>query len=183
MRLTTYSEKQKIDAVKLWLVTGNLSQTAEALDIPYDTMKGWRYSKWWQDTSAELKSENRLVLSAKLRKIAEKALDRTLESLEKGDETMSPTGEMVRKQVSAAVASKITVDLLERAEQLENIPEEGSLQSVNDRLKSLMDNFDKFSKKVRRIEVEDVPFVSTVPEQGLLEDSRGESSGDILDPV
>ena len=159
MKLTTYTQNQKIEACKLWLVTGNLTQSAAALKIPYETVKQWRYSDWWEKLAVEIKAEGRMEMSAKLKKVAEKALDQTMDRLENGDWQMSPTGELVRRPVAAAVVSKIAVDALQKHEEMERAPQETSLQSVNDRLKSLADNFEKFSKKVRKIDVIDVEIL------------------------
>jgi hypothetical protein len=156
LKLTTYTQNQKIEAIKLWLITGNLTQTAAALKIPYDTVKQWRYSKWWEDLALEIKAEGRMELSGKLKKVAEKALEITLDRLEHGDWQVLPTGEMIRKGVNAQVASKIATEFIEKAEVLDNRPVEGNLQSVQDKLKSIADTFQSFSKKVRRIEVEDI---------------------------
>lgn len=159
MRLTTYTQNQKIEAVKLWLVVGNLTQCAAALKIPYDTVKQWRYSDWWEKLAVEIKAEGRMEMGSKLKKIAEKALDATLDRIENGDWQMSPTGELVRRPVAAAVVSKIATDAITKAEELEKTPETTSLQSVNDRLKSLALNFEKFSRKVHKIEVVDVEII------------------------
>jgi hypothetical protein len=157
MRVTrTYTEKEKVDCLKLWLVTGNLMGSANSLGIPFETVKTWRYSKWWNDLAVEMKADGRLELSAKLRKIAEKALGETLDRLENGDHRLSPTGEIQRIPVPAATAAKIATEFLDKSERLENVQDESSLQSVQDRLKALAESFEKFSKKVRKIEVIDV---------------------------
>ncbi len=162
MKLTTYTQNQKLEACKLWILSGNLTQTASALGIPYDTVKQWRYSEWWEKLASEIKAEGRMKMSAKLKKIAEKALDETLDRLENGDWQMSPTGELVRRPVAAAVVSKIATDVIKQAEELEKTPEATSLQSVNDRLKSLAQNFESFSKKVRKIDVIDVAEIEVI---------------------
>lgn len=170
MRLTTYTENQKIDALKLWLVLGNLRQVARDLKIPFETVKQWRYSKWWADLAVEIKSEGRLELSAKLRKVAEKALGETLDRLENGDVRLSPTGQMERVPVTAAVASKIATDFLAKSEELDRTQDNETLQTVNDRLLALATSFEKFSRKVRRIEVEDAPSDGTSTEESSQEE-------------
>lgn len=183
MRLTTYTQTQKIDALKLWLITGNLAATAAALKIPYETLKTWKTTQWWNDTAVEIKSEGRLELSAKLRKVAEKAVGETLDRLENGDVRISPTGELQRVKVSAAVAAKIATDFIDKAESLERGPET-SLTSVQDRLKSLAENFEKFSRKVRRIEVEDALPESSSSQMDVREqaqDGEGVGSQDTFD--
>lgn len=174
MRLTTYTENQKIDALKLWLVLGNLRQVARDLKIPFETVKQWRYSKWWADLAVEIKSEGRLELSAKLRKVAEKALGETLDRLENGDVRLSPTGQMERVPVTAAVASKIATDFLAKSEELDRTQDNETLQTVNDRLLALATSFEKFSRKVRRIEVEDVPPQDIIEGTYAIHDEREE---------
>lgn len=182
MRLTTYTENQKIEACKLWLVTGNLTHTAAALKIPYDTVKTWRYSDWWEKLAVEIKAEGRMELSARLKKIAEKALEATLDRIENGDWQMSPTGELVRRPVAAAVVSKIATDAIQKVEELERVPETTSLQSVNDRLKALAQNFEKFSQKVRKIEVIDAED-SRAPDQTIEGSWREKAEGTGLPAV
>lgn len=180
MRLTTYTENQKIDALKLWLVTGNLAGTAVALKIPYETLKTWRYSKWWADTAVEIKAEGRLELSSKLKKIAEKALGETLDRLENGDYRMSPTGSIDRIPVPAATAAKIATDFLQKSEDLDKVQENESIGTVNDRLKALSENFEKFSRKIRRIEVEDAQINGTSPEEASQEEADVGTEGERL---
>jgi hypothetical protein len=176
MRLTTYTDNQKIDAVKLWLISGNLTATAAALKIPYDTVKTWRYSQWWENLATEIKAEGRLELSAKLRKIAEKALGETLDRLENGDVRISPTGETMRVPVTAAVAAKIATDFVQKSEELERVPQEATIQSVNDRLKALQESFTKISGKIRKVEVIDAVYDER--KEGLQEGTGlGEVSG------
>lgn len=179
MKLATYTENQKLDALKLWLVVGNLHQVARDLKIPLDTLKGWRYSKWWADLSVEIKSEGRLELSAKLRKVAEKALGETLDRLENGEIRISPTGEQQKIPVSAAVAAKIATDFLQKSTELERVQDNESVQTINDRLKLLADNFERFSRKVRRIEVEDAVQVESSGEMDVLSEAQdGEEVGE-----
>lgn len=155
-KLTTYTQTEKINCLKLYLVTGNLTAVCATLKIPYETARQWKYSKWWEDLSTEIKAEGRIELSAKLKKVAEKALGETLDRLENGDWVMSPTGELTRKPVSAAVAAKVATDFLSKHEDLDR-GAETSLQGVKDRLDMLAETFEKFSKKVRKVEVLDIP--------------------------
>jgi transposase-like protein len=151
-----YSDAQKLDAVKLWLVSGNLAATAAAIGIPYETVKTWRYSKWWSDLATEIKSEGRVQLSQKLKAVASKALEITMDRLENGDIRMSPTGELARVPVPALTAAKITNDFLDRHNDLEKVPEEANTATIQDRLASLAATFEDLSKKIRRVEVLDI---------------------------
>jgi transposase-like protein len=153
-----YSDSQKLEAVKLHLITGNLNLVAASLNLPIQTLKTWRYSKWWGEIAQELKNEGRIQLSSNLRKVAEKALNVTVDRLEYGDFQYDPkTGEMVRRPVSMKDAHRVSVDLLNKSLELEDQPvQEEAMKATQDRLQALAETFASFSKKVKRIEVIDI---------------------------
>lgn len=142
-----YSDSQKIEAVKLWLVTGNLKVVAATLDIPYVTVRDWRYTNWWSELTSEIRTEGSFQLSNKLKKAAERALEVSVERLENGDWIMNQkTGEMVRKQVSMRDAVLMSTQFLDRQKQLEQRPiDEANNQKIQDRLASLADAFARFA--------------------------------------
>lgn len=177
-KLTTYTQNQKIECLKLYLITGNLTAVCATLKIPYETARQWKYSKWWEDMALEIKSEGRIELSAKLRKVAEKALGETLDRLESGDWVVSPTGEMVRRPVSAAVAAKIATDFLDKQDKLDREQTETNIQSVKDRLDMIAKSLSDMSRKTRRIEVidaEDIGTTDSTIEGSWREGSQGTS--------
>lgn len=157
-KYATYSDAQKLEVVKLWLVTGNLTQTAAALNIPLHTVKEWRKSKWWQEISEEIRNEGRIALSTRLKGIAAKALDVTLDRLENGDFQYDPkTGELIRKPVLMRDANRVANDLLKAHLDLEQKPvDEEAQKQTKERLEELASTFAGFAKKVRKIEVIDV---------------------------
>lgn len=153
-----YPDNIKMDAVKLWLVTGNLRGTAAALNIPYYTVKTWRYSKWWSDLANELRTENTIQLSNKLKKIAEKALDVTLDRLENGDYIYDQkTGQLVRKPVVMRDAALVANTFTDKHIKLEEKPhKDQDTQQIKDRLSELAEAFANMAKKSTKIEVVDV---------------------------
>lgn len=157
-RGVTYSENRKLEAVKLWLLSGNLSNVALALDIPFPTLRTWRYSDWWAEATKELKSEGTMQLSAKLRKIAEKALDIAVDRLENGDWVYdNKTGQVIRKEVSLKDAHIIASDFIDKVVVLEKIPQIAeSQQKLEDRLSALAKAFTQMANKTRKLDVTDV---------------------------
>ncbi len=155
-----YPDSTKLDALKLWLVTGNLRQVSSSMNIPYETLKTWRYSKWWKEMSLEIRTEGHLQLSAKMQKIADKAMEVTLDRLENGDTHRDPrTGEMYQKPVNMRDAHQAAVSFQDRALKLQNSPaEEANQLAVHDRLAQLADAFAKMAGKTKRLEVLDVSF-------------------------
>ncbi|MGL5077201.1 MAG: hypothetical protein ACRDBG_15435 [Waterburya sp.] len=153
-----YSDKQKIDAVKCWLITGNASATAAHLGIPLVTFNTWRYSQWWDDIVKELKTENNIKLSNRLRVIAEKAMSAVEDRLENGDWIYDQkTGDMRRKPMNGKDASKIASEMLDRQIKVEKLPQEDEKQEkILDRLEAIKQSFLSMSKP--KIEVTDVIF-------------------------
>jgi hypothetical protein len=155
-----YPDSTKTDALKLWLITGNLRQVSASMNIPFDTLKTWRYSKWWAELSSEIRTEGHLALSAKMQKLADKAMELTLDRLENGEEVVvQKTGEVIRKGVSMRDAHQVAVSFQDRALKLQNSPQEEAAQlAVHDRLAQLADAFSKMAGKTRKVEVLDVTY-------------------------
>jgi len=150
-----YPDSTKTDALKLWLVTGNLKQVAASMNIPYDTLKVWRGSKWWNELSQEIRTEGHLALSAKMQKIADKAMEVTLDRLENGEQVFDQkSGQTITKPVNMRDAHQVAVSFQDRALKLQNSPQDEAHQlAVHDRLAQLADAFSKMAGKTKRLEV------------------------------
>lgn len=154
-----YSDSQKMEALKLYLVTGNLSVVSAKLDIGYKTLQYWRYSQWWEELTKQIKQEGKIQLSNRLRSIADLALDAVKDRLENGEWVMSPTGDLVRKQVSLRDAHTVAKDNIQNAIQIEAEPDQGQTnERIADRLSALADAFAKFASKATRVEVIDAIY-------------------------
>ena len=169
-----YSDSQKLEAVKLWMVTGNLAVTAATLGIPEVTVKSWRYTDWWETIVQDIRSENKITLSNRLKNIASKAMDVTLDRLENGEWFYDQkTGELRRKPVLLKDAHKVASDLLQRQLELDkanNVQKETS-ESTEQKLNKLAEAFELFAKKTKKIEVIDVEFTNG---QEMREREKGE---------
>lgn len=175
-----YSDSEKFEAVKLWLVVGNLPVVAASLNIPLPTLKQWRYSKWWDELVLDIRSEKTLKMSNRLKTIAEKALDITLDRLENGDWIYDQkTGELRRKPVVMRDAMQVANGFLDRHVNMEKKPfEEKAQQQVQDRLLALADAFANMSKKTKRIEVIDAIPIEKTSEMDVYEQTgNGEEVG------
>jgi methionyl-tRNA formyltransferase len=140
------------------LIVGNIPVVAASLNIPLPTLKQWRYSKWWDEICQELRTEKTLQLSNKLKTIAEKALDITLDRLENGDWIYDQkTGELRRKPVVMRDAMQVANSYLDKHIKLDEKPaQEKAQQQVQDRLLALAEAFTKMANKTKKIEVIDV---------------------------
>lgn len=153
-----YSDEQKLEAAKLYLVTGNTTQTAAALGISTATLKLWKNTDWWKDIINELKSQSTLQLSSKLRVIALKALSQVEDRIENGDYFWNnETQTLERIPVKARDLHRITIDMVTKSVQLENTPlAEENQKQMTDKLAALQASFEKFANKQKQISVTDV---------------------------
>lgn len=160
-----WSDSQKVEAIKCWMLLGNLKQVGQELNIPYDTLKTWKSSKWWGEVVSDLRVESNIQLSRKLKNIAEKAMETTLERLENGDYFYDQkTGEMIRKPVPMREANKVAAAMLDAHLKLDKKPQEDAdNKAVKDRLDELKQQFAQFANNFKRpkLDVVDVDFKET----------------------
>ena len=161
-RKKPYSDNQKLETVKLWLISGNLKATAAALNIPFPTVRQWRYSEWWKELVDDLRSEDSIKLSSKLTRIAGKALDITEDRLDNGDFVLNQkTGELIRKPVPLREAHRVAVDLTTQADTVLRKPQAlEAEEQTKDILAKLANAFEEFAKKdkPKQVTVTDVVF-------------------------
>jgi hypothetical protein len=161
-----WSDSQKIEAVQTYLILGSLKLTAGALKIPFDTLKVWKSSQWWKDLIEELRVQDDLQLSNRLKKIITRSYDVLEDRLENGDFVFDQkTGEMRRKPVSMRDATQVAIHLGEARQELVDRHLGG--QSVTEdkiekTLEKLAKQFEEVANRVGNIkpsvEVTDVIF-------------------------
>ena len=138
-----WGDTQKIDAVKTYLMTGDLRLAGNMLKIPEGTIRRWRASVWWNEIVADLKAQDELIISTKLQKIINKTMDVVEDRLEHGDFVYDQkTGAMRRKPVSAKDAAKIGLDYDARRDVLINRHAPvASEEAIDDKLNKLAAKF------------------------------------------
>jgi hypothetical protein len=138
-----WSDSQKLETVKTYLMTGNIAMTARILKIPDDTVRRWVKTTWWAEIVDELRSQDELVLSARLQKIVHKSLDVVEDRLEKGDYVYDQkSGKMRRKPMSGRDAHKIMMDSHSKRDLvLDRAAPQVSDEQVADKLLKLAERF------------------------------------------
>jgi len=149
-----WSEKQKLEAVSTYLMVGKWAIVSDATNIPIDTLKGWKsHSTWWKEYEKEVRASSRLEVSGKLAKIIAKSSDLVLDRLENGDVVLNTrTGEVVRREINAKVASEILHKSIDKQVVLDKIVEAPEIhqEAIMDRLKSIQDTLRKNIKKAEQ---------------------------------
>lgn len=107
-----WSDKQKIECVTTYfLLGGNVKLTAEKLRIPYETVRTWKKTDWWKELEDDIRREERLTLSTKLRNLMDASLVEVEDRLKNGDWIYDQkAGELKRKPVSMKDAGKLAMD-------------------------------------------------------------------------
>lgn len=145
----SWSDKQKIEAVQHYLLVGNLALTGRVMGIPEITLRQWKTTEWWKNVVEDLKLQENMEMSARLKKLVEASLIAVSDRLEHGDFMYDQkTGQMVRKPVNIRDAHKVATDLMDKRTMLEKAaaPVQEQTQDV-DRLEQLAEKFASFVLK------------------------------------
>jgi hypothetical protein len=161
-KLGWYSDAQKLEAVKTYLITGNHAMTARMLGMHEQTLYFWRREPWWKEIESELRLQDDLQLSERLKKIVSKTFDAVEDRLEHGDWVYDQkTGELRRKHVSMKDAHKVGLDLLNKRHlMMDRIVNGLPSEQQEDKLLKLAEKFaelvTKKNNEARTVDVEDV---------------------------
>ena len=186
---TQYSWSDKTKACQLYMLTGNMRAVYDQLNINADTLYAWRKSEWWPTMVAEIRASQRAKTGQKLTDIIATSLEVVNDRLENGDIVLNnKTGELIRKPVSLRDAANVTNNLMTRQLQMEEIADkmENTSVSVNETLKLLATEFQKWSKRITRDKAQDIDFkeqinalqIETANEMDVFEETQdGEGMG------
>lgn len=182
----SWSDKQKVEAVQHYLLVGNLALTARVMGIPEITIRQWKTTEWWKNVVEDIKLQENMQLSSKLKNLVEASLLQVSDRLENGDFMYDQkTGQMIRKPVNIRDAHKVATDLMEKRTMLDKAvaPAQEQTQDV-DRLEQLAEKFASFVlKKTEQapviVDVTDV----TVKEPHALHDERTSGLQEGIRPV
>ena len=164
-----WSDSQKMEAIQSWLVLGNMSLVSRILGIPRITLQVWRASAWWKEAVDDIKVQEKIELSNKMKKIVEAAHLVVEDRLVNGDVVLHPkTGEAIRKPVNMRDAHRVAVDLQNQRDAVEK----ATLGIVDteentDKLEQLANKFAEFAtksieKSLDKKRTVDVPYVQDV---------------------
>jgi len=163
-RKSRWADSQKIEAVTTYMILGNLKLVSGALSVPYDTLKVWKASEWWKTMESDLRVQEDLQLSNRLKKIIANSYDAVEDRLANGDFMFDQkTGEMRRKPVNMRDAHKVAVDLSDRRDvMLERhiAGESVTNDKIEQTLRNLAEQFAQIANQTKKpsVEVTDVIF-------------------------
>ena len=145
-----WADSQKMEAIQSYLLLGNLALTSRILGIPEITLRVWKTSQWWKDAVAEIQAQEKIELSAKMKKIVGASLAVVEDRLVNGDfQFDQKSGEVIRKPVNMKDAHRVAMDMQERHVTIEKamngeVTQEDDVQS---KLLKLAEQFAEMSMK------------------------------------
>jgi hypothetical protein len=172
-----WSDKQKLEALHSYLALGNLALTSRILGIPEITLRVWKASEWWKQATEEIKVQEHIELSNRMKKLVEASQLLVAQRLEQGDPVLNQkTGQIVMKPVSLKDAHKVAVDLIDRRKDIEKMAqgkEENTEQDDKNKLEQLAEKFaematksiEKNFNKRRTVDAEDIEVIDAVHEE------------------
>lgn len=80
-----HSEKQRLEALALFLTSGSIAYVSEALKISEKTLWRWKYEPWWKERVREIEQGNNLRISSKVTNILSKGTDALDDRLTNGN--------------------------------------------------------------------------------------------------
>ena len=144
-----WSDKQRKMAVATYLVLGKITLVSNTLGIPEITLRKWKSQEWWAEAEDELRRGEKLELKGKLANIVNATLIQLEDRVVNGDYIWnSETKQFDRRPITAQVANKITVDMVDRQVLLEKKADTRleSNESLDARLLRIAEELARFSK-------------------------------------
>ena len=96
-----YSVREKLQAVTIWVLTGNLHETSRKLGISVEAIKYWKREKdWWKEAVARIKLQRNEKLDADLTRCMDLSIEQIQDRIINGDEVILKDGEKARKKLN-----------------------------------------------------------------------------------
>jgi hypothetical protein len=143
-----YTDKEKLNAVCVFAVTGNSRRCAEITKIPEATIRAWKSTQWWLEATSRVVAEKDEELTFELSALVDKAVREVNDRLDNGNYIYdTKRGEMKRKPVDAKELAIVTAIAIDKQQLLRGKPT-ARTESVSqtERLKDLQEQFRKFTR-------------------------------------
>jgi hypothetical protein len=163
----TWPKETKLEAVKSYLVLGSAPLVSAVTGVSADVIRQWRMTQWWKDFEAELKRDDEIKLSTRLKKVMAHSISAVEDRLEHGDFILNQkTGALERRPVMLKDAHRVTIDLIDKTRVIDGqaTSRTETVQGAVDQLKLLAEEFAKFASGKRQPEVIDVEDVEIIPD-------------------
>jgi hypothetical protein len=141
-----FTEKEKLNAVCVYAVTGNARRTAEITKIPEGTIRSWKTTEWWSEAISRVRIEEDEEISSSLTQIVNKAVAAVNDRIENGDYIYdTKRGEIRRKPMGAKDLAIVTAISIDKRQLLRGQPTSRVEKiSTDEHLSKLAEEFRRF---------------------------------------
>ena len=139
-----WDQKKRTEAVTTYLATGNLSLTANIINVPRITLATWKRQDWWKDLITSIRSEGAMELSSKLDKIVTKSLEAVNDRIENGEYHYDQKrGKLTRVPVKLKDLHRVATDLIDKQQIIQDREDRpvATETSLEDRLLKVAETF------------------------------------------
>jgi len=141
-----WAESVKQKAVELFTKTGSASLTARELNIPIDTMNGWKKKDWFKDAVATKRNEQIELLDSKLTESIDEAILQIQDRLKNGDTVYNQrTGKFTQAPAKLRDLNSAFNSLVDKRQLIRKLPTKiTEQQSTAAQLQNLAEQFQQF---------------------------------------
>lgn len=153
-----WTDQTKVMVVTQYLALGKAPLVEALTGVPRQTIRLWKTQPWWGELVAEIQSEDSQERDIKLDKIVNKSLDLINDRLDNGDTLYnSKTGEILRIPVKLRDISRVTVDMIQKQQEIRDKPYIRASEEQNaDRLLKLAKQFALFAQAFNKKDEKDI---------------------------
>jgi len=164
-----FTDKEKMNAVCIFAVSGNSRRVAELSGIPEGTIRSWKCTEWWNEILTRIHVEEDEELDTKLTKLVNKAVEAVNERLDEGDWIYNPKlDKLIRKPVNAKDLAIVTAITVDKRQLLRGQPTARIEKiSQDERLNKLALQFKQFT--LAKEVVQDATQVGQIEESNIIE--------------
>ena len=145
---SSYTDDQRREACLLYSITGVMTRVSSALNIPIQTLYGWKnHSDWWPTLIEEVRLEKEDHIKANLTQIVELSTANTIERLEKGD-VQYVQGKRKLVPMKGKESMVITGIGVEKLQLLNNRPT--AISGKQETLTDLLEQFREISRAIHK---------------------------------
>jgi hypothetical protein len=176
--------EKRAEVVGQYLILGNLKMVAALTDMPYNTLRKWRYEPWWPEMVAELRATQNIKMDASLTELVELSLAAAYDRIVNGDYIYDQkSGEIRRKPAALRDIHRVAVDLLGKREFLRDRSEdrqEDSKVTIEEHLKLMAKEMAKWvdTKKKEVVDVESIEILEDISDAVHEEREAGLQEGE-----
>lgn len=169
-----YTDKQKLLALKTYVVTGSVVTSAQESGIQYMYLRTLVQTQWWKDSIKEIRKEEEDILDTEISGLITSSVDILKDRLKNGDWMWnSKENKFMRKAIPMREALKATTSLIDQRNVMRGKPTRiVENVSMTERLNKLALEFEKFNdartiqhkakKDAEQPLIEDVVFTEEV---------------------